>query len=115
MRFTPADESERLRNRVDLVVVADTRKSEQLEHEFAQPCRVMREVNKTGVEMRSLGRQPHDLVTLELVVVPVSPNSFILQRLDQAPNVVIATISFCPACYLMPRKIGGSPGGCGAI
>jgi len=36
--------------------MADARKSEQLEHEFAQPCRVMREVNRAGVEMRSLGR-----------------------------------------------------------
>ena len=32
----------------DLVVMADAWKSEQLEHEFAQPCRVMREVNISG-------------------------------------------------------------------
>ena len=40
----------------DLVVVADAGKSEQLEHEFAQPCRVFREVNRAGMEMRSLRR-----------------------------------------------------------
>ena len=67
-----------------MVIVADARESEQLEHELAQPCSVMREVNGAGVEMRSLGRQPHDLVTLELVMVLVGPNSFILQRLDSA-------------------------------
>ena len=65
-----------------MIVVADAWKSEQFEHELAQPWRVMWEVNKAGVEMRSLGRKPHDLVTLELVMVLVSPNSFILQRLD---------------------------------
>ena len=64
--------------------MADARKSEQLEHEVAQPCRVIREVNRAGMEMCSLGRKPHDLVTLELVMVLVGPNSFILQRLDQA-------------------------------
>src|SRR6185295_8537162 len=45
MRFSPADKSKRLRNRVDLVVVTDAGKSEQLKHEFAQPCRVLGEVN----------------------------------------------------------------------
>ena len=51
------------------------------------------------MEMRSLRRQPHDLVTLELVVMLVGPNSFILQRLDQARSRAL----------VLDDKVGGRP------
>ena len=41
--------------------MADTRKSEQLGHEFVQTGCVFPEVNQAGMELGGLRRQPHDL------------------------------------------------------
>jgi hypothetical protein len=80
MRLTPADERECLRNRVDLVVVANAGKAKQFDHELAQPWRVLPKMNQAGMELGGLRRKPHDLVTLERVVVVVGADSFPLER-----------------------------------
>jgi len=56
--------------------VANARKSEQFDHELAQPRRILLEMNHAGMEVRSLCRQPQDLVALELPMVLVGVDSF---------------------------------------
>jgi hypothetical protein len=60
-----------VKNRADLIVVANARKSEQFGHELAQPKRILLKMNYAGMEGRSLCRQPHDLVAFELAMVLV--------------------------------------------
>jgi hypothetical protein len=48
---------------------ANARKPEQLGNEVAQPRRILPEVDGTGMEVRRLGREPHDLVTLDFEFV----------------------------------------------
>ena len=84
MGLVPVDERERLRNRVDLIVVTNARKSEQLGHELIQPRRVLPEMNHAGVEVGGLRRKPHNLVAFQLAMVLVGVDPLLFEGLDQA-------------------------------
>ena len=84
MGLAPVDERERLRDRVDLIVVTNARKSEQLGHEFIQPRRVLPEMNHAGMEVGGLRRQPHNLVAFQLGVVLVGVDPLLFEGLNQA-------------------------------
>ena len=59
--------------------MANARKSEQLGHELVQPWRIFAKMNDAGMEVGSLRGEPHDLVALELPMVLVGVDSFVLQ------------------------------------
>jgi hypothetical protein len=61
MGLVPVDERERLRNRVDLIVVTNSRKSEQHCHEFIQPRCVLPEMNHAGMEVGLITLSPSSL------------------------------------------------------
>ena len=84
MGLAPVDERERLRDRVDLIIVTNARKSEQLGHEFIQPRRVVSEMNHAGVEVGGLRREPHNLVAFQLVMMLMSIDPLLFEGLNQA-------------------------------
>src|SRR3982074_211533 len=84
MGLAPVDERERLRDRVDLIVVTNARKSEQLGHEFSQPRRVVPQRTPPGVEVGGLRREPHNLVAFQLVMMLMSIDPLLFEGLNQA-------------------------------
>jgi hypothetical protein len=84
MGLAPVNERERLRDRIDLIIVTHARKSEQLGHEFIQPRRILPEKNHAGVEVGGLRGQPHNLVAFQLGMVLVGIDPLLFEGLNQA-------------------------------
>jgi hypothetical protein len=66
MIFHPVDAGERLRDRVDLIIVTHAGESEQFGDQFTDPSGVLPEVHRTAVKLRGLRGESHDLVAVEL-------------------------------------------------
>ncbi len=73
-----------LGNGVDLVVVAHTRKTQQLGDEVTNPRRILPEMDGAAMKLRGLRRKPHDLVAIDFELVRAGADPFGFEGLDQA-------------------------------